>query len=105
MEIGFADDLFRSSNEDTRQKWLKKSRKAGASIARLEVFWRAIAPTQPLSPTNPNDLAYKWGTLDAAVADANAEGPRSAPDRLARPELGRGARAAGERSARHLEAG
>ena len=74
MKIGFADNLYRSSNEDTRQKWLKKSRKAGASIVRLEVFWRAIAPTQPLSPTNPNDLAYNWGTLDAAVADANAKG-------------------------------
>ena len=52
----------------------KKSRKAGASIARIDAFWRAIAPTQPLSPTNPNDIAYKWGTLDAAVADANAAG-------------------------------
>ena len=74
MKIGFADNLYRSSDADTRQQWLKKSKKAGASIVRLEAFWRTIAPTEPLIPTNPNDPAYKWGTLDAAVADANARG-------------------------------
>ena len=74
MKIGFADNLFRSTDADTRAKWLKKSRNAGAKIARLEVFWRTIAPIKPLAPTNPNDPAYRWGTLDAAVADANANG-------------------------------
>ena len=74
MKIGFADNLYRSADADTRQKWLKKSKRAGASIVRLEVFWRAIAPTRPLLPSNPNDPAYKWGTLDAAIADANAKG-------------------------------
>lgn len=74
MKIGFADNLYRSADADTRQMWLRKSRKAGASIVRLEVFWRAIAPTRPLVPTNPNDPAYKWGTLDAAIADAVAKG-------------------------------
>jgi len=73
MEIGFADGLYRSANDNKRQKWFEKSRKAGASIARIDAIWREIAPTKPLTPTNPNDAAYKWGTLDAAVADANAE--------------------------------
>ena len=71
MDIGFADGLFRSSNADTREKWFKKSRKAGASIARIEAYWREIAPNKPLTPTNPNDIAYNWGTLDGAVADAD----------------------------------
>jgi len=72
MDIGFADGLYRSGDADVRQKWFKKSRKAGASIARIDAIWREIAPTKPLIPTNPNDPAYKWGTLDAAIADANA---------------------------------
>ena len=71
MKIGFADTLFRSADADTRETWLKKSRQAGAKIVRLDVKWWSIAPTEPLSPTNPNDPAYRWGTLDAAIADAN----------------------------------
>jgi len=74
MKIGFADGLYRSSNAETREKWFKKSKKAGASIARIDAFWREIAPNKPLVPTNPNDPAYNWGTLDGAVADANARG-------------------------------
>jgi hypothetical protein len=74
MDIGFADGLYRSANAETREKWFDNSRRAGASIARIDAYWREIAPTKPLLPTNPNDVAYKWGTLDAAVADANAAG-------------------------------
>lgn len=74
MKIGFADGLYRSGDADERQKWFKKSRRAGASIARIDVYWREIAPNKPLMPTNPNDIAYRWGTLDGAIADANARG-------------------------------
>ena len=74
MKIGFADTLYSSSKENTREKWFDNSRRAGASIARIDAFWRSIAPSKPLTPTNPNDPAYNWGTLDGAVADANAAG-------------------------------
>jgi hypothetical protein len=74
LKIGFADTLYRSAKDETRAKWFKKSRNAGAKIARIDVFWRSTAPTEPLLPTNPMDPAYQWGTLDEAVSDAVAAG-------------------------------
>jgi len=74
IKTGFADELYRSSNREARTGAFEDSKRAGASIARIPVFWRQTAPTRPLTPTNPNDPAYNWGTLDAAVDEAKANG-------------------------------
>lgn len=51
---------------------LARTREAGASFVRLSVDWALIAPegrTQPAGfvPTDPNDPAYRWQTLDDHV--------------------------------------
>jgi Cellulase (glycosyl hydrolase family 5) len=85
LQIGFADPLFSSANDNTRALWLDRARKARAKIVRIPVSWRVIAPdVEPADPTDPS--AYDWGAIPAGVDDANARGLKvlltvtSAPD-------------------------
>jgi len=45
-----------------------------AQVARLNLSWRAVAPTRPVHPGDPADAAYRWGTYDAAISAAKANG-------------------------------
>lgn len=52
-----------------------RSRDAGATVIRLQLSWREIAPaTRPagFDPTNPADPAYRWGLFDKLVQNAYA---------------------------------
>jgi hypothetical protein len=50
-------------------------RDLGIGIFQTQVRWDAIAPTQPASPTDPNDPAYQWGSgLDEIIAEAEQYG-------------------------------
>ena len=74
LKIGFADPVFTSSNDATRELWLERSRKAGAKIARIDVSWRGVAGdvVEPANPTDP--ASYDWREIPDAVAEANANG-------------------------------
>jgi len=45
-----------------------------AQVARVNLSWRAVAPTRPARPGDPTDPAYRWGEYDAAVSAAKANG-------------------------------
>jgi hypothetical protein len=45
-----------------------------AQVARLNLSWRAVAPTRPARPGDPADPAYRWETYDAAINAAKANG-------------------------------
>jgi hypothetical protein len=69
-------------------------RAAGASVARITVYWRAIAPnSQPANwdPTNPGDSHYDWGQLDARVKAVVARGLQPLITVLAAPRWAQGA--------------
>jgi hypothetical protein len=56
---------------------LAQVRSSGASIARLTVSWRTIAPTREpatWTPTDPADENYDWNQLDADVSKLVAAG-------------------------------
>jgi hypothetical protein len=85
LQTGFADPLFSSGDPGTRATWLDRARKARAKVIRIDVSWRSVAPAaEPSDPTDP--AAYDWGTIPAAVEDADARGLKvlltvsSAPD-------------------------
>ena len=53
-----------------------RTRDAGASVARLILAWRNVAPDVPpagFEPTNPADPAYDWSGFDAQVRAAVAQ--------------------------------
>lgn len=45
-----------------------------ARVARLNLSWRAVAPTRPTRPGDPTDPAYRWETYDTAISAAKANG-------------------------------
>jgi len=47
-----------------------------AQVVRMNVSWRAVAPTRPARPGDPADPAYRWETYDKAVSAASASGIR-----------------------------
>jgi hypothetical protein len=77
LRFGYDDPLFTSSELETREHWLETARETGASIARIDVRWRSIAPEKTpagFEATNPSSPGYEWGTLDDAVRSAAAHG-------------------------------
>ena len=75
LATGLSDQLFQSSQAATAYAM---ARGAGATYARLLARWNAVAPqTLPVSgfvPTDPASPYYRWSSLDASVAAANAAG-------------------------------
>ena len=39
----------------------------GAKLTRVNVDWSVVAPVRPADPSNPDDPAYRWGTLDGPI--------------------------------------
>jgi hypothetical protein len=74
LVTGFSDGLYQSSDPAERALWLDRTVQSGAGLIRVNVGWRAIAPTRPADPANPGSAAYKFGSLDATVSDARARG-------------------------------
>jgi hypothetical protein len=73
IRFGYNDLLFATEESEAREHWLETARETGASIARIDVKWRSIAPEkQPagFEASNPTSPAYEWETLDNAVRSA-----------------------------------
>lgn len=67
-------ETFNGPDEDIG---LDRSRAAGASLVRLALVWRAVAPlSRPASfqAANPSDPAYRWDLVDAHVKAAVRQG-------------------------------
>jgi hypothetical protein len=77
LRFGYDDPLFTTSASETREHWLETARETGASIARIDVKWRSIAPEKPpagFEASDPSSPGYEWETLDNAVRSAAANG-------------------------------
>jgi hypothetical protein len=79
LAVGFADELFGSSEAATREPWLERAVESSATIIRINVLWSQVAPKQVpegFEPSNPASPGYDWSELDAAVRSATAHGLR-----------------------------
>jgi Cellulase (glycosyl hydrolase family 5) len=82
------DSIFESSQAPTA---FAMASQAGTSYVRLIIPWHSIAPVNlPSSwdPTDPNSPYYRWSSLDAAVAAAQAHGVQLILDIFAPPNWG-----------------
>lgn len=77
FRTGFADPLFASPNVANREAALSDAVATYASIARLSIPWRGVAPKAPspsFQPSDPASAGYDWSTVDAAVRAMTAHG-------------------------------
>jgi hypothetical protein len=75
--FGYNDPLFATEESETREHWLETARATGASLVRINVRWRTIAPKSQSSgfhASSPSSPGYNWETLDDAVRSADANG-------------------------------
>src|SRR5215217_5675830 len=70
VRYGVQDDAYLAAGP-TLEPNLRTLDELGAKLVRYMVNWRAIAPTEPRHPAEPDDSAYNW-TNTAAVAVAVA---------------------------------
>jgi len=68
LRTGFLDPTaFGGSSAD---RSVLRARRAGATLVRLLVAWKAVAPDPPADPEDPEDPAYQWQSIDQQVVDA-----------------------------------
>jgi hypothetical protein len=73
IQFGYDDSLFLSEETEVREHWLEQAVDTGASIVRIDVNWRSVAPESApaaFDASNPASPAYRWETLDDAVRSA-----------------------------------
>lgn len=74
LRVGFFDGSYLSADASTRAAALGRTAAVGGTMVRLGATWSGIAPKRPANEADPNDPAYQWAGLDAAVRDAVSAG-------------------------------
>ena len=74
LDVGFADYLYGSIDEQERNLWADRTVAANANIVRVNVYWRSVVSHEPADPRNPADPAYNFNTIDNAVRNAEEHG-------------------------------
>jgi hypothetical protein len=75
IETGIAVPESLSADPGVRDLWLGRTVGANADLVRVDVIWRGVAgPQPPANPGDPNDPAYDFSRLDAAVRGAQQRG-------------------------------
>lgn len=64
--LAVQDDRLVNANADPAER-VRMVAETGATVTRVDVFWKDVAPTEPATPTDPADPAYDWTRLDAIV--------------------------------------
>jgi hypothetical protein len=94
LRTGFFGPELVSPQQGTRELWAGRVAGTGASLERIDVSWRAVAPPKRPAGFDPKDPAspgYYWTELDAAVRSAAAHGLQVMFDVLSAPEWAEGA--------------
>jgi hypothetical protein len=80
FRIGFADtNAYQQLPPDDRLAAFQHTLEARASVVRIIIGWRDIAPAQPPSndaARDPSFIGYDWGATDQLIRDASASGLR-----------------------------
>jgi hypothetical protein len=73
VRYGVQDDAYLAAGP-TLEPNLRTLDELGAKLVRYMVNWRAIAPTKPRHPAEPDDSAYNWTNTDAVLGGLHAHG-------------------------------
>jgi hypothetical protein len=76
---GFVDDVWFDppAHGISQQRWIAKTKAAGAKLVQIEVDWPSIEPKSPArgtSPTNPAGAQFAFANLDKRVVEMTSNG-------------------------------
>lgn len=61
------DQMTIAAPIDQVQKRVNMVKATKAKVARFDILWSYVAPTEPANPRNPNDPAYDWTRADIVL--------------------------------------
>ena len=79
LNLGFGDAAFNGADSQRRAAGLEEARALRARIIRIPIRWAGVAGTRPRDGADPDDPAYRWTEIDAAVHDVTSRGFRVLP--------------------------
>lgn len=95
LRTGFYDiGAFQDSDAPSRAIALERTRNARASMVRILVTWREVAPVKPpdtATARNPAWPGYSWGKIDPVVRDVAGAGLQPVISQLFAPSWAEGA--------------
>ena len=68
------DDVLTIAPSTQIQSRIDLIKATNVKVARFDVLWSFIAPTQPANPTDPADPAYNWTRIDQIMKGLKAAG-------------------------------
>jgi hypothetical protein len=68
LGTGFLDPIAFGGPSADRS--ILRAQRAGATLVRLFVAWKGVAPEPPADPQDPEDPAYRWQSIDQQVVGA-----------------------------------
>lgn len=71
--VAVQDDRLVNANADPAERTAMVA-ETGATVTRVDLFWKDIAPTRPADPADPADPAYDWTRADAILTGFAAKG-------------------------------
>src|ERR671922_1746826 len=74
LDTAFQDPLDTAFHEPDAGSAYAVAHAAGASVVRVPVVWGNVSPKRPADPTNPDDPAYDWSSVDGRVASIQQAG-------------------------------
>lgn len=66
--VAVQDDRIPVARSDELEPRIEMLAETGAEVARLDLFWSSIAPTEPADPTDPADPAYDFSQADFVLS-------------------------------------
>jgi len=66
--VAVQDDRIPVARSDELAPRIEMLAETGAKVARLDLFWSSIAPTEPADPTDPADPAYDFSQADFVLS-------------------------------------
>ena len=82
------DDVLTIAPSSQIQSRIDMIKATNAKLARFDILWSFIAPTQPANPTNPADPAYNWSRIDQIMKGLKAAGVTPLVTVYSTPDLG-----------------
>ena len=73
-QFGIQDDAWLMYGPGSLEQRVATLDRLGAGVVRFTLRWDQIAPTQPASPSDPDDPAYRWNVFGDVLDELHARG-------------------------------
>ncbi len=74
VKYGITDDAWLQSGPGSLESRLARLDSLGVKVVRFTLNWNRLATSRPAAPTDPEDTAYDWSSVDPVLEGLHAHG-------------------------------